>query len=166
MAEINWREASEDEFEYIKEKYMRPMAALTVGNSFVVLMMVATVAFVMYCNTKKHNVGAIICSIIVYLVMLILMVATICVIASDIRRINCIHKRKILVADATVQNVTVQMRSRGKTSAKVQFITSTGVHLNMKSLGLEPLAEKGKRALILNFGKSDKKDWQFVVKEL
>ena len=69
-------------------------------------------------------------------------------------------------SDATVQNVTVQMRSRGKTSAKVQFITSTGVHLNMKSLGLEPLAEKGKRALILNFGKPDKKDWQFIVKEL
>ena len=166
MAEINWREASEDEYDYIKEKYMRPMAALTVGNSFVFLMMVATVAFVMYCNTRKHNVGAIICSIFVYLVMLFLMVMTIRIIVTDIRRLSLINKRKFLVSDATVQNVTVQMRSRGKTSAKVQFITSTGVHLNMKSLGLEPLAEKGKRALILNFGKPDKKDWQFIVKEL
>ena len=166
MAEINWREASEDEYDYIKEKYMRPMTALTVGNSFVFLMMVATVAFVIYCNIKNHNVGAIICSIIVYLVMLILLVATIRVIASDIRRLSCIRRRKFQVSDATVQNVSVQMRTRGKTSAKVQFITSTGVHLNMKSIGLEPLAEKGKRALILYFGKDEKKDWQFIVKEL
>lgn len=32
--EIKWREASEDEYEYIKEKYARPTAAITVGIAF------------------------------------------------------------------------------------------------------------------------------------
>ena len=165
-SEINWRDASEDEFEYIKKKYLSPMVAVTVGNAFVFLLIVATVAFLIYCNTKKHDIGAIICSVFVYIVMLILMVAVICLISTDIRRLSCISRRKFLVADASVQNVNVQMRSRGRTSATIQFLTSSGVRLSMKSTGLEPLAQKGRRALILYFGRSDKKDWQYVVKEL
>ena len=55
-SEINWRDASEDEFEYIKKKYLSPMVAVTVGNAFVFLLIVATVAFLIYCNTKKHDI--------------------------------------------------------------------------------------------------------------
>ena len=156
--EIKWRDASEDEFEYIKEKYARPTAALTAGNTFLFLLMVAAVIFVICCNTKKHDIGAIICSVIVYAVMLILMAATVYAIMTDIRRVRCIRKRKFLVTDATVQNVAVQVRSRGRTRAKVQFMTVAGVQLNMNSHGLEPLAEKGKHALIINFGRPDAKD--------
>lgn len=125
-SKIEWREVSEDEYKYIKEKYARPMGALMVGMMFMCLLMIAT----------------------------------------DIRRLNCFYKRKILVTDATVQNVSVQMGTRGKTRAKVQFLTSTGVHVSMNSLGLEPLAKKGKQAFIIYFGKQDRKDWQFVVKEV
>ena len=70
--EIKWREASEDKLEYIKEKYARPTAAITVGIAFSLILMSATVGFVIYCNIVNHNAGVIICSIIVYLVMLIL----------------------------------------------------------------------------------------------
>lgn len=164
-SKIEWREASEDEYNYIKEKYARPMVALTVGMVFMFLLIIATVGFLIYCNIKNHSVGAIISSVIIYPIMLILMVAIIYVISKDIRRLNSLYRRKILVSDATVQNVNVQMGTRGRTRAKVQFITSTGVHVSMNSLGLEPLAEKGKHALILNFGKQDRKDWQFVVRE-
>ena len=162
---IEWREASEDEYIYIKEKYARPMVTLTVGIMFAFLLMVATVVFLIYCNIMKHDVGAIIGSLIMYPIMLILMVVTIRVIATDVRRLKCFFRRKILVSDATVQNVNVQMGTRGRTRAKVQLMTSTKVHVSMKSLGLEPLAKKGKHALILNFGIPDRKDWQFVVKE-
>jgi hypothetical protein len=44
-------------------------------------------------------------------------------------------------------------------------MTSTKVHISMSSTGLKPLAEKGKHALILNFGKADRKDWQYVIME-
>jgi len=162
---IEWREVSEDEYKYIKEKYVRPIVALMVGMVFMFILMIATVGFLIYCNIKNHSVGAIISSVIVYSIMLILMVAMIRAIATDIRRLHCFYRRKILVTDATVQNVSVQMGTRGRTRAKVQFLTSTGVHVSMNSLGLEPLAEKGKHAFILNFGKQDRKDWQFVVKE-
>lgn len=165
-SKIEWREVSEDEYKYIKEKYARPMGALMVGMMFMFLLMIATVGFLIYCNIKNHSVGAIISSVITYSIMLILMVAIIRAIATDIRRLNCFYKRKILVTDATVQNVSVQMGTRGRTRAKVQFLTSTGVHVSMNSLGLEPLAKKGKHAFIIYFGKQDRKDWQFVVKEV
>ncbi len=104
--EIKWRGASEDEFEYIKEKYARPTAAITVGIAFSLILMIAT-----------------------------------------------------------VRNKSVRMRSRGKTSVTIQFVTTTGVQLCARSNGLKPLAEKGKSALILYFGKNEKNNWKYVVKE-
>ena len=163
--EIKWREASEDEFEYIKEKYARPTAAITVGIAFSLILMIATVGFVIYCNIVNHNAGVIICSIIVYLVMLILIVATGYILFADIRRLNCIYRKRFLVSDATVRNKSVRMRSRGKTSVTIQFVTTTGVQLCARSNGLKPLAEKGKSALILYFGKNEKNNWKYVVKE-
>jgi len=163
--EIKWREASEDEFEYIKEKYARPTAAITVGIAFSLILMIATVGFVIYCNIINHNAGVIICSIIVYLVMLILIVATGYILFADIRRLNCIYRKRFLVSDATVRNKSVRMRSRGKTSVTIQFVTTTGVQLCARSNGLKPLAEKGKSALILYFGKNEKNNWKYVVKE-
>ena len=164
-SKIDWCEASEEEFDYIKEKYARPMVALTIGFMLVFLMIVAAVIFMIDCNIKKHDIGAIICSVFVYLIMLIIMVATIYVIVINIRRISCIYRRKFLVSDATVQSFTVRTGTKGPTQAKVHFITSTGAHISLPGTGLEPLAEKGKHALILNFEKLKKKDWQFVVKE-
>ncbi len=163
--EINWREPSEDEIEYIKERYSRPTMTITVGIVFILLLVMASVGFLIYCNIKKHDVGVVISSVILSLVSSLFIIAIFCVIVADIRRIRCISGRKLLVADASVQNVSVQMRSRGKSSTTVQLATSTGVQLSMRSSGLKPLASKGKRALILNFGKTDKKDWRFVVKE-
>ena len=162
--EINWREASEDEFEYIREKYARPTATLTVGIVFLLFLMFATAGFVFYCNIKNHSVGAVICSVFVYLVMLILITATGHVLVNNIRELSRIRRRRFLVTDATVRNKSVQTRSRGKTSATIQFVTSTGVQLCARSTGLEPLAEKGRSALILYFGKIENKYWKYVVK--
>lgn len=162
---IKWREASEDEYAYIKKKYAGPTAALLAGMIFMLLLMFATLAFMIYCNIKNHSAGAVAASLFMYPLMLFFIVMVIFVAAIDIRRLNSFYGRKIRVSDATVQNVNVQMGTRGRTHTRIQFMTSTNVHISMRSTGLKPLAEKGKHALILSFGKADRKDWQYVIKE-